>query len=76
MKVDDAYYVKWKVIWESQTEEVLDATALIRALECTNGCVQHAFRGESERALTLEQTRDCMKLSIKIFFSSRSINLL
>ena len=64
MKVDDAYYVKWKVIWESQTEEVLDATALIRALECTNGCVQHAFRGESENALSVEETRECMKLSM------------
>ena len=64
MKVDDSYYVKWKVIWESQTKEVLDATALIRALECTNGCVQHAFRGQSEKALSVEQTRECMKLSM------------
>ena len=27
-----------------QTEEVLDATALVRVMECTNGCVQHAFK--------------------------------
>lgn len=64
MNVDKCYYTKWRNRWESQTEEVLDATALIRALECTNGCIQHAFRGESENALPLEETRECMKLSM------------
>lgn len=64
MNVDKCYYTKWRNRWESQTEEVLEATALIRALECTNGCIQHAFRGESENALPLEETRECMKLSM------------
>ena len=64
MNVDKCYYTKWRNRWESQTEEVLEATALIRALECTNGCIQHAFRGESENALSLEETRECMKLSM------------
>lgn len=58
------YYEKWKNIWESQTEEVLDATALIRVIECTNGCVQYAFRDGTESALSVEQSRECMKLSM------------
>ena len=64
MEVNQQYYKYWKDIWSSQSEEVLDATALIRVVECTNGCVQHAFRDEDERALSVEQTRECMKLSM------------
>ena len=33
-------------------------------MECTNGCVQHAFRDGDERALSVEQSRECMKLSM------------
>ncbi len=64
MEVNQQYYKYWKDIWSSQSEEVLDATALIRVVECTNGCVQHAFRDGDERALSVEQSRDCMKLSM------------
>ena len=64
MEVNNQYYRYWKDIWSTQTAEVLDATALIRVMECTNGCIQHAFRGGDERALSLEQTRECMKLSM------------
>ena len=64
MQVNQQYYKYWKGVWESQTEEVLDATALIRVLECTNGCVQYAFRGDDENALSVEQTRECMKISM------------
>ena len=64
MEVNQQYYKYWKDIWSSQSEEVLDATALIRVVECTNGCIQHAFRDEDERALSVEQTRECMKLSM------------
>ena len=58
------FYEKWYKIWSEQTQEVLDATAIIRVMECTNGCVQYAFRGESARALSVEQTRECMKVSM------------
>ena len=58
------YYQYWKDIWLSQSPEVLDATALIRVIECTNGCVQYAFRDGDERSLSTEQTRECMKLSM------------
>ena len=64
MEVNQQYYKYWRDIWRSQSEEVLDATALIRVVECTNGCIQHAFRDEDERALSVEQTRECMKLSM------------
>ena len=65
------YYQYWKDIWLSQSPEVLDATALIRVIECTNGCVQYAFRDGDEMefsfkqgCISTEQTRECMKLSM------------
>ena len=58
------YYDKWRAIWEGQSESVLMATALVRAMECTNGCVQHAFRDEDPHALSIDQTRLCMKTSM------------
>ena len=64
MQVNQQYYKYWLDIWKTQTTEVLDATALIRVIECTNGCVQHAFRDGDERALSVEQSRECMKLSM------------
>ena len=64
MEVNQQYYKYWKDIWCSQSQEVLDATALIRVVECTNGCIQHAFRDGDERALSVEQSRECMKLSM------------
>ena len=64
MEVNQQYYKYWKDIWSSQSQEVLDATALIRVVECTNGCIQHAFRDGDERALSVEQSRECMKLSM------------
>ena len=64
MEVNQQYYKYWKDIWSSQSQEVLDATALIRVVECTNGCVQYAFRDGDERALSVEQSRECMKLSM------------
>ena len=64
MEVNKQYYKYWKDLWSMQTEEVLDATALVRVMECTNGCVQHAFRDSDERALSVEQSRECMKLSM------------
>lgn len=58
------FYAKWYKIWSDQTQEVLDATAIIRVMECTNGCVQYGFRLGSENALSVEQTRECMKVSM------------
>ena len=58
------FYDKWFKIWSSQSPEVLDATAIIRVMECTNGCVQYGLRLESPNALSIEQTRQCMKVSM------------
>ena len=33
MEVNQQYYKYWRDIWSSQSEEVLDATALIRVVE-------------------------------------------
>ena len=64
MQTNNQYYKYWYDLWSSQSEEVLDATALIRVMECTNGCIQHAFRDGDKRALSVEQSRKCMKLSM------------
>lgn len=58
------YYTHWREVWSKQSEEVLMATALVRAMECTNGCVQYAMRGEEPDALDIEQTRLCMRTSM------------
>lgn len=61
-------------VWSKQTSKALDDVALIRAVECTNGCVQYAFRDEESWALPLEQTRLCMKTSMG-FIKSKSLTL-
>lgn len=52
-------------------EQWYHQVALIRAMECTNGCVQYAFRDGEDYALPLEQTRACMKLSMGFILSKR-----
>lgn len=44
--------------------EELDKVALIRVLEVTNGCTQWGFRRQDEHCLSVEQTRECMKVVI------------
>lgn len=58
----------------SQYEDYYDQIALIRAIECTNGCVQYAFRDQDDEALSLEQSRECMKLSMG-FIVSKELTL-
>jgi hypothetical protein len=55
---------KWEEFFSSLTEHELDGVALIRIIECSNGCIQHAFRDNDPRALPIEQTRDTMKFSM------------
>ena len=52
----------------------LDHVALIRCIECTNGCVQYAFRDNSDKALSVEQTREAMKTSMS-FIKTKSLTL-
>jgi hypothetical protein len=65
------FYDKWYKIWSDCTPEVLDATAIIRVMECSNGCVQHGYRAESPNALSIEQTRECMKVSMSAIKSKK-----
>lgn len=60
--------------WSSLSDEGLDHVALIRCIECTNGCVQYAFRDNSDKALSVEQTREAMKTSMS-FIKTKSLTL-
>jgi len=55
------YYQLWS---SEEMTPYHDQLALIRAIECTNGCVQYALRDRDPNALTVEQARACMKLSM------------
>ena len=60
--------------WSTLSEEGLDQVALIRCIECTNGCIQYAYRDESDRALSVEQTRNAMKISMS-FIKTKTLTL-
>lgn len=62
---------KWIDIWSKQTDLSLEHAALIRAVECTNGCVQYAYRDSDSDALDIEQTRICMKISMHMMNTKR-----
>jgi hypothetical protein len=64
LEVDAVSEISWEKFFSSLTEEELEGVALIRVIECTNGCIQYAFRGEDPRALPVEQTREAMKYSM------------
>lgn len=66
MNIDKEKFIEWKTFWESQPKDVLEVTALVRSIECTNGCIQYAFRDQEKNALPVEQTRECMKLSMGV----------
>ena len=65
------FYDKWYKIWSECSPEVLESTALIRVMECSNGCVQHGYRYDSPNKLSIEQTRQCMKVSMGAIKSKR-----
>lgn len=62
---------KWINIWSAQSELSLEHAALIRAVECTNGCVQYAYRDGEDFALDIDKTRVCMKISMTIMNTKR-----
>jgi len=57
---------EWDQRWTSLSDEALQAVALVRMVECANGTVQYAFRGNDKGALSIEQTREAMALSMGI----------
>ncbi|NEP78030.1 MAG: hypothetical protein F6K39_07480 [Okeania sp. SIO3B3] len=47
---------------EKFSDQTLDKFAKLRVLETTNGCTQWGFRRGDKECLSVEQTRECMKL--------------
>ncbi len=47
---------------EKFSPQALDNFAKLRVLEVTNGCTQWAFRRGDKECLSVEQTRECMKV--------------
>lgn len=54
----------WTEFFGSLTEDQLQALALLRIVECTNGCIQHTYRSQHPKALSVEDTRKAMKYSM------------
>ena len=51
----------WNKIFEKLPDEEQDKLALLRLIECSNGCIQHSFRNGDVDALSPEETRISMK---------------
>lgn len=54
----------WTEFFCSLSEVQLQAVALLRVVECTNGCIQHTYRSQHPKALDVDQTRKAMKYSM------------
>lgn len=54
----------WDKFFQSLSDPELEGVALLRVIECTNGCIQHALREKIPQALSIEQTREAMNLSM------------
>ena len=54
----------WNKIFEKLPDEEQDKLALLRLIECSNGCIQHSFRNGDVDALSPEETRIAMKFSM------------
>lgn len=54
----------WLNFFSTLSDEEKDALAILRVLECTNGCIQYAYRGNASYALDIEATRKAMKFSM------------
>lgn len=54
----------WKSLFEALPEEELDALAVLRLVETSNGCIQNLFRNKEPDALSVEETREAMQFSM------------
>ena len=54
----------WNFIFQALPDEEQDKLALLRLIECSNGCIQHSFRNGDVDALSPEETRVAMKFSM------------
>ena len=56
--------IDWDTRFAALSDPEKDKIALLRVIECTNGCIQFKFRDEDEDALSVEETRNAMKFSM------------
>jgi hypothetical protein len=56
----------WDFIFQALPDEEQDKLALLRLIECSNGCIQHSFRNGDVDALSPEETRIAMKFSMSV----------
>ena len=54
----------WQTLFNNLSDSEKDKLAVLRVMECTNGCIQYAFRDSEPHALSLEDTRRAMKFSM------------
>ena len=54
----------WDKVFNSLPPAELDKIALLRMIECTNGCIQYAYRDNDYDTLTVDEIRDAMKFSM------------
>ena len=62
--VIDKTIQEWEEFFSSLTDEELNTVALIRVIECSNGCAQHLFRDNSPDSFSLDETRTAMQYSM------------
>lgn len=54
----------WDAIFNDLSDEEKDKVAILRVMECANGVMQHAFRGNKDFAYSVDETRKAMKFSM------------
>ena len=57
--------IDWDARFSALPDAEKDKIALLRLVECSNGVIQFKFRDEDEDALSVEETRNSMKFSMK-----------
>ena len=54
----------WDELFGNLPDIEKDKVAILRVMECANGCIQYAFRDQTSYALSIEDTRKAMKFSM------------
>jgi len=54
----------WDELFDNLPDTEKDKVAILRVMECANGCIQYAFRDDKPFQLSLDETRKAMKFSM------------
>jgi hypothetical protein len=54
----------WDELFGNLPDSEKDKVAVLRVMECANGCIQYAYRDQKPYALSLDDTRKAMKFSM------------